>query len=416
MVDVVIIGAGAAGCIAAIKAAEAGKTVALIEKNERIGRKLMLTGKGRCNITNAKKWSQFSGHLHNKPAFFKSAFYEFSNEDTVAFFESLGVKTVLTRDERVFPESMRAADVVDALARKIAQSGVRLLTGCDVNNVSANPEGGFFTSFVRQDGVMYSPGAVASRAVIVATGGLSYPTTGSTGAGYEIAKGFGHTIQRTFPSLTALTPAGYDVRLKDITLLNVSVSLYVGQDMVAFEFGDLQFTDGGIEGPVGFKISRKAVWALINGDKVSVSVDLKPAVKLEMFRERVEREAEEMEISQANFERKKVALLRRFMPAALVEPFADGNKLTLANLASTIKDWRFNIADYVGYRRAVVTAGGVSLDEIVSRSMASRNRPGLFFAGEVLDMDGDTGGYNLQFAFSTGALAAKGAADYINTL
>lgn len=415
MVDVTIIGAGAAGCIAAIKAAEAGMSVALIEKNERIGRKLMLTGKGRCNITNAKKWSQFSTHLHNKPAFFKHAFYEFSNEATVAFFEALGVPTVLTRDERVFPESMRAADVVDALARRIAQLGIKMLPGCDVNHVSAEADG-FIVSYVTQTGTMFSPGAVASRAVIVATGGLSYPTTGSTGVGYEIARGFGHTIQRTFPSLTALTPVGYDVRLKDITLLNVSVSLYVGQDMVAFEFGDLQFTDGGIEGPVGFKISRRAVWAMINGDKVSVSVDLKPAVKLEMFRDRVAREAEEMEISQANFDKKKLQLLRRFMPAQLVEPFADGNKLSLANLADRIKDWRFNIADYVGYRRAVVTAGGVSLDEIVSRSMASRNRPGLFFAGEVLDMDGDTGGYNLQFAFSTGALAAKGAADYVKTL
>lgn len=415
MVDVTIIGAGAAGCIAAIKAAEAGLSVALIEKNERIGRKLMLTGKGRCNITNAKKWSQFSTHLHNKPAFFKHAFYEFSNEATVAFFEALGVPTVLTRDERVFPKSMRAADVVDALARRIAQLGIKMLPGCDVNHVSAEADG-FIVSYVKQTGTMFSPGAVASRAVIVATGGLSYPTTGSTGAGYEIARGFGHTIQRTFPSLTALTPVGYDVRLKDITLLNVSVTLYVGQDMVAFEFGDLQFTDGGIEGPVGFKISRRAVWAMINGDKVSVSVDLKPAVKLEMFRDRVAREAEEMEISQANFDKKKLQLLRRFMPAQMVEPFADGNKLSLANMADRIKDWRFNIADYVGYRRAVVTAGGVSLDEIVSRSMASRNRPGLFFAGEVLDMDGDTGGYNLQFAFSTGALAAKGAADYVKTL
>ncbi len=412
MYDIVIIGAGAAGCVAAIKAATSGARVVLIEKNAKIGRKLMLTGKGRCNITNLKRWSQFSTHLHSKPAFFKTAFYEFSNTDTVAFFESMGVETVLTRDDRVFPRSMQAATVVDALARALVRLKVTTLFSCDVNNVETNPDGTFVTRFVREDNRFLTPGAVESRAVIVATGGLSYPATGSTGAGYEIARSFGHTIKKTFPSLTALTPAGYDIRLKDITLYNISLSLFVGQDMVAFEFGDMQFTDGGIEGPVGFKVSRKAVWALMAGDKVTVAIDLKPAVQLDLLADRIRREAEQQGVTAANFKKTKYTFLRSYMPPQLVEPFADGNLLTLNNLAARLKDWRMPIADYVGYRRAVVTAGGVNIDEVISRTMGSRNRPGLFFAGEVLDIDGDTGGYNLQFAFSTGALAARGALEY----
>ena len=411
MVDVLVIGAGAAGCIAAIKAAEAGASVALLEKNAKLGRKIMITGKGRCNITNAKKWSEFSSHLHPKPAFLKAAFHNFSNLDTIAFFESIGVETVLTRDDRVFPQTMSAATVVDALAAKLQQAGVKTVFSCEVNHVAKLENGHFEVTFLRDAGGKFASGKAYSRTVIVATGGLSYPATGSTGAGYEIAKDFGHTIKKTFPSLTALVPEHYDTRLVGIELLNVMVTLNVGRDVVACEFGDLQFTDGGLEGPLGFKISRKAVWALLGGDKVMVSIDLKPAVSPSLFAERVVREAQQAGVTAANFNRKKESFLRKFMPQALIEPFVAGNELTLDNLATKIKDWRLRIVDYVGYRRAVVTAGGVSLDEIVSKTMHSRNTEGLYFAGEVLDMDADTGGYNLQIAFSTGALAGKSAAE-----
>lgn len=411
MVDVLVIGAGAAGCIAAIKAAEAGASVALLEKNAKLGRKIMITGKGRCNITNAKKWSEFSSHLHPKPAFLKAAFHNFSNLDTIAFFESIGVETVLTRDDRVFPQTMSAATVVDALAAKLQQAGVKTVFSCEVNHVAKLENGHFEVTFLRDAGGKFASGKAYSRSVIVATGGLSYPATGSTGAGYEIAKDFGHTIKKTFPSLTALVPEHYDTRLVGIELLNVMVTLNVGRDVVACEFGDLQFTDGGLEGPLGFKISRKAVWALLNGDKVMVSIDLKPAVSPSLFAERVVREAQQAGVTAANFNRKKESFLRKFMPQSLIEPFVAGNELTLDNLATKIKDWRLRIVDYVGYRRAVVTAGGVSLDEIVSKTMHSRNTEGLYFAGEVLDMDADTGGYNLQIAFSTGALAGKSAAE-----
>lgn len=410
-----MIGAGAAGCLAAIKGAEAGASVALLEKNDRIGRKILLTGKGRCNITNTRPWSEFSVHLHSKPTFLKPAFFAFSNEDTIKFFNSIGVETVLTRDRRLFPADMKAVTVVDALAARIGSLAIDCRFGFDVADISCEQDGTYTVTYVREGGRM-APGSVAARSVIVATGGLSYPTTGSTGAGYEFAQSLGHSIRPTFPSLTALTPENYDRRLEGVSLLNVTASLFVGHDPVACEFGELQFTDGGIEGPVGFKLSRKAVWAKNNGDKVSISVDLKPAVPLDEFRERVAALAAQMGISPANFAAKAPALLRKLMPALMVAPFIDSNRLSLSNLASAIKDWRFKIGGYVGYRRAVVTAGGVNLEEIFSRTMGSRLHPGLYFAGEVLDLDGDTGGYNLQIAFSTGALAAASAAEYVRSL
>ena len=413
MVDVLVIGAGAAGCIAAIKAAEAGASVLLIEKNPKIGRKIMITGKGRCNLTNYKNWSEFSGHLHNKPSFFKPAFHNFSNVATVEFFESLGVETVLTRDDRVFPKSMSAATVVDALSDRLSQLRVELSLDSDVSKVVRTDNGRYETSFVKQKGGRFVLCKEQSRSVIVATGGLSYPATGSTGAGYEIAKSLGHTIKPTFPALTALVPDKMDTRLIGTELVNITASLIIGPDTVACEFGDLQFTDGGIEGPVGFKISRRAVWALINGDKVMVSIDLKPAVALHLLKDRIEREVACSKVSRRPFGKKNRDFLRRFLPQSLIDPFVESiDGLSPDNLAEHLKDWRFKITGYVGYRRAVVTAGGVNLDEIFAKSMASRNIPGLYFAGEVLDIDGDTGGYNLQFAFSTGALAGKSAAAY----
>ncbi len=415
MVDIAVIGAGAAGCLAAIRGAEAGAGVALLEKNSRIGRKIMLTGKGRCNITNTRPWGEFSAHLHSKPAFLKPAFFAFSNEDTVKFFNSIGVETVLTRDRRIFPADMKSSTVVDALAARIDSLPIDCRFGCDVAGITCEADGTYSVTYVQSGGKM-AMRTIVARSVIVATGGLSYPSTGSTGAGYEFARDLGHSIRRTFPSLTAITPENYDRRLEGITLLNVTASLFVGHDSVACEFGELQFTDGGIEGPVGFKLSRKAVWAKDNGDKVSVSVDLKPAVPLDEFRERVAAIAVQTGVSPANFGSKAPLLLRKLMPAPLVTPFIDSNRLNLSNLAAAIKDWRFKIGGYVGYRRAVVTAGGVNLEEVFSRTMGSRLHPGLYFAGEVLDMDGDTGGYNLQIAFSTGVLAAVSAAEYAKSI
>jgi len=415
MADIIVIGGGAAGVLAAARAAEKGAEVLLLEKNSSIGHKLLLTGKGRCNITNDKGWSEFSRHLHPKANFVKSAFYNFPNTQTVDFFEKdCGVETIVTRGGRIFPKTMMSKTVVNGLRGCLHDKGVNVKYDCDVVSVRKDDDGEFVVSAIDAAQHQMKEKEFTAKAVIVATGGLSYPTTGSTGRGYEIASSFGHEIIECFPSLTALTPVNYDMRLQGLDLVNVAAILHVDRTIVADEFGDLSFTDGGIEGPIGFKLSRRAVKALRNGSKVDVVIDLKPAVSAEVFSARVAKEAAALNLAKGCDRQGLRNLLRKFMPAQMVGPFLDSNSdLTVNNMALKLKEWKFRINEYVGYRRAVVTAGGVSTEEINSKTMGSKYVPGLFFAGEVLDVDGDTGGYNLQVAFSTGVLAADGAVKYL---
>lgn len=387
MSGIVIIGGGAAGMMAAIFAAGRlgdGSRVTLLEKNDRLGRKIYLTGKGRCNITNMRPWNEFSRHIHPDPKFFKPAFRAFSNEAVKEFFESSELPVTVEQGRRLFPASMKAADVVRTLERKVKECGVRT----EYNTV--------WDSSVSYD------------ALVVATGGKSYPVTGSTGDGYEIARSFGHTITRVFPSLTALMPREYRY-YGTVELKNVALTLMVDKDVVQREEGEMSLTDDGIEGALGYRLSRRAVWALENGQKVTLSLDLKPALTQEQLSARISREMEGMG------GRPSVgALLHRLLPSDLIPLFLDAHKgIGPGNLPSALKEWRFPIVSCKGYERAVVTAGGVSLKEINPSTMESRLHPGLFFAGEVLDIDGDTGGYNLQVAFSTGALAGMSAADYL---
>ncbi|MDD3202064.1 MAG: aminoacetone oxidase family FAD-binding enzyme, partial [Bacteroidales bacterium] len=257
--------------------------------------------------------------------------------------------------------------------------------------------------------------SILSKAVIIATGGLSYPSTGSTGMGYELAESFRHTIVNTFPSLTALVPEKYDESLYGIELNNVELNLMIDKDLVQSERGDVSFTTGGIEGSLGYRVSRKAVKALINGQKVALTIDLKHALSLAQLSDRISRDVAALGASKDNLSQSQMKLLLRgLMPAALIAPFMAYNKdLNVDNLPAKLKEWYFVIKSYVGYKRAVVTAGGVAQSEIVAKSMRSKLVPNLYFAGEVIDIDGDTGGYNLQIAFSTGALAGTNAAQQI---
>lgn len=390
MSDLVIVGGGAAGMMAAILAAGRlgdGSRVTLLEKNDRLGRKIYLTGKGRCNITNMRPWNEFSRHIHPDAKFFKHAFRTFSNSDVCGFFESIGVPVTEEQGRRLFPVSMKASDVAQALESKVRDSGVKILY-----NTVWNP-------------------SLSYDALVVATGGKSYPVTGSTGDGYEIARSFGHTVTRVFPSLTALMPSGYRYS-GTVELKNVALTLYVDKDLVQREEGEMSFTNDGIEGALGFRVSRRAVWALENGQKVTLSLDLKPALSNQQISARIEREIE----NDASL-KSVPKLLRRLLPAELVQPFLEAhNGLNLNMIPGALKDWRFPVISCKGYERAVVTAGGVSLKEINPKTMESLVHPGLFFAGEVLDLDGDTGGYNLQVAFSTGALAGISAADYLMSM
>ncbi len=400
--DIAIIGGGAAGLFAAATLSSyvrEGNTlnVILLEKMHRCGLKIGITGKGRCNLTNTKPWNEFSTHIHPKNIFLKNSFYAMSNMAVMEFFVGIGLPLVVERGDRVFPQSMKALDVVAALERHISSGGIEIRKNSPVVEISHLPD-----NFIVE---MANGGKIESRTVIIATGGMSYPTTGSSGDGYMFAKGLGHKITPCFPSLTALVPKNYRAEYHGISLKNVSVQLAVGGDVVQEEFGDLDFTNGGIEGPIGFKVSRKGVHSLINGQKVELRLDMKPAVSEKQLQERITREMKDIKGEPMK------GILPKLLPGKLARLFLQDNKgVSLANLHEKLKCWSFPIAGYVGYERCVVTAGGVSLQEVSQKSMESKLVEGLYFAGEVLDLDGDTGGYNLQIAFSTGAMAAASAA------
>lgn len=417
MSDIIVIGGGAAGMMAAIKAAEMGCNVTLLEKNEICGKKILITGKGRCNLTNTKPWSEFSTHIHPSANFLKPAFFNFNNSATMEFFNSIGLPTTVEQGDRVFPRSMRAADVPLVLVARMQSLGVDLKCSSQVLNISYSDDL-FHCVCGRRDisrGERIEVVKYSAPVLIIATGGLSYPGTGSTGDGYEFARSLGHTINETFPSLTALMPRVYDTDLVGIELRNVGLSLFIDLDLIKIEDGELTFTPNGIEGALGFRLSRRAVKALIKGQRVELVLDLKPALSLEKLRARIARDLAQMGVTSDNVGRNRFrALLRGLMPAALVAPFQHHHKeLTISNLPEKLKEWRFEIKSYTGYERAVVTAGGIPQKELIAKTMASRKQPNLYFAGEIIDIDGDTGGYNLQVAFSTGALAGESAAQQI---
>ena len=396
---IAIVGGGAAGLMAAARCVGSGLDVVLIEKNKECGKKLLITGKGRCNITNSSPWKDFQTHIHPDKGFLKNAFHHFSNKDVVALLESAGLPCKEERGNRIFPVSDRSHDVRDTLVKYIKKGGINVVTGCQVLDINKG-DNLFTLSLSTYEGDNLD---IQASRVILATGGLSYPTTGSTGDGYDVASKFGHTIVGTFPSLTALKPLNMDSRMEGIHLKNVRMDLWVNGSKVQSEFGETLFTSGGIEGALGFRVSRKGVKGLINGQKVELVLDLKPAVEMDELNKRVK------ELS-AECGGKLKKIVSRLVPAQMVDPFIDSLPgLNPENMASRLKEWRFKIVGYVGYERCVVTAGGVSLDEISRKTLESKLIEGLYLAGEVMDLDGDTGGYNLQIAFSTGALAADSA-------
>ncbi len=446
--DILIIGGGAAGLMAAYSAsstaADNGKDfiVTVLEKMPRPGRKIMITGKGRCNFTNVKDWNSFSGHIRSNPNFVKSSFHSLAPQKVADFFESFGVRTVVERGDRAFPASYHASDIVDALVNACHSVGVKIVTEAEVTGIV----------FPEKEGENFIATTAAgdrfqARRLIIATGGLSYPGTGSTGDGYGWAQAAGHHITPTFPALTALVPKGYkDSTLKGhidrgtplselgtmlcgIHLKNINVTLRIGGNDAGTEFGDLDFTDGGIEGPVGFQLSRKAVKAMVNGSGTALSLDLKAGVSLTELTARVKELWQEVDRdprSRGLREKEKCRiLLGKLMPWDLIPAFnamhpeimtlerrgRTDTKLwvNLVSIAKALKEWTFELAGYVGYERAVVTAGGVSTDEIIAKTLESRLVHGLYFCGEVMDMDCDTGGYNLQSAFCTGSLAGTSA-------
>ncbi len=409
--DVAIAGAGASGLMAAISAARKGMKVLLIEKMERAGRKVLITGKGRCNITNTKDWNEFSTHIYPNSGFFRFAFRAFSNLQLIQFFEEIGLNTNIERGDRVYPESGRSSDVVDIMLKEASRLGVKFLYKSRVIDLVIINN--------KVDSITCETGSVVNRiyvnSLIIATGGLSYPSTGSTGDGYLLADKAGHKLSKRFPSLTALMPVKYDLNIKGLILKNIGLKLFVGKDCVQEEFGDAEFTNNGFEGPLGLRISRKAVRALIDGNKVSLRIDLKPALSNEQVINRIVREFGDSDTLIIKDLLKKLLPLQlmplilnelRFSPSKILSKRLPGEIYAVSDL---IKNWVINIENFTGFERCVITAGGVELNEIFPKSMGSRIIENLYFAGEVIDLDGDTGGYNLQIAFSTGYLAGVSA-------
>jgi predicted Rossmann fold flavoprotein len=412
MYDLIVIGAGAAGLMAAATAARNGKSVLLMEKMEKAGRKIRITGKGRCNLTNARPPEEFSEAIRTNADFFDVAFAEFNNKATIRFFERIGVKLDIERGQRVFPKSGKAWDIANALVDYCVDNGVEIVYNARVSDVLVLDGKVYGVKFFNKRGFERREEA---ENVIIATGGVSYPGTGSTGDGYIFADRLGHTIEEVRPSLTPLRTSHPQRKFLDGLLLkNVNAKLYVEDEMVREEFGELSFSDRGIEGAVALRVSRDAVDALIEEKRVKMVIDLKPALTEEILEERIRREIAEMQPDEFFSE-----LLRKLVPKHFVLPIAHEldihsknyiRKVTdaeIKRLVKVLKGMVFPITDYAPFEYAVVTAGGVRCDEVNKYTMESLKVKGLYFAGEVLDIDANTGGYNLQIAFSTGRLAGQ---------
>ena len=420
-----MIGAGAAGLMAAGQAAELGAETLLLEKMKRPGRKLRITGKGRCNLTNVAPVSEFVAHFGPNGRFLRQAFSQFFTSELLAFLDELGVRTVTERGGRVFPANGQAQEVVDALVRWVGERGVTLHTRSPVERLLV--EGGRVVGVQvshASSGIGQTPAEQGSTgrvyradAVIVATGGASYPGTGSTGDGYRLAQAVGHTIVPIRPALVPLETAG-DIapRLQGLSLRNVTVRMEVNGKRQAEAFGEILFAHFGLSGPIILSLSRQVVDALRLGQRVTLSIDLKPALDESTLDARLLRDLDTHGKQQFHTLLKGL-LPRKLIPVCIdltgISPDKVGHQITTQErerLRVWLKDFRLEVTGYRPFTEAIITAGGVDTREVDPRTMASRLVEGLYFAGEVLDVDADTGGYNLQAAFSTGWVAGRSAA------
>ncbi len=408
--DLVIGGAGAAGLIASIHAAELGMSVLVIEKMSVPGKKLLITGKGRCNITNDAEIKDFLNEVYPDGRFLYPAFRSFFSSEMLDLLSECGVETMLERGGRYFPVSEKASDVVDALYKRAVQYGVEFIFDSIITRVKYENESVVGAECKQNHKTIL----ISTNKLIVCTGGKSYPGTGSTGDGYKIAKDAGHTIQKTFPSLVPLVTKNQQaIQMQGLALKNINASLYIDNQHIVSEFGDLLFTHFGLSGPVILTISRNVVLALEENRKVEILIDFKPALDNDKLDKRLLRDINE-------FGKKKIGnLFRQWLPQKAIQVFIDELKIDAEKPANQIsgseresivqlmKSFRFEIENHRGFKEAIVTAGGVSINEINPKTMESKIKSGLCFAGEILDLDANTGGYNLQIAFSTGWLAAN---------
>lgn len=399
-----VIGGGAAGMIAAYFSAINGNDVVLIEKNEKLGKKIYITGKGKCNLTNLCEPDDFLQNVVTNPKFVYASIYGFTPQETVDFFNGLGLKTKVERGNRVFPESDKSSDVIKTLSSAILSAKVTVKLNETVKSITTF--GGAVKSIITDKNEYFCD------RVIVATGGLSYPSTGSTGDGYGFAEAVGHTVTELSPSLTGLNLAGGDFSpLQGLTLKNVGVSVFADGKLIYAKQGEALFTHYGISGPT--ILSASSVINGVKADKFMLKIDLKPALERETLSARVLRDFNlnlNKEIKNSLDALLPKSLIPLIIKRAGIPEYKKPNSITVKErerLVFALKNLDFEITDTRGFNEAVITRGGVCVKEINPKNMESKLIKGLRFCGEVLDLDAFTGGFNLQIAFSTGKAAAN---------
>ena len=408
--DVIVIGAGAAGLIAAGRAAHLGASVLLVERMKRPGRKLLITGKGRCNITNNEPLNVYYENIFPGGRFLKHAFNGFFTNDIIKILHDNGVETTTERGSRVFPVSDKSGDVLNAILKWMGKKNIDiiynsrvsalLMEGTTVKGVRANTGSNTIDLF--------------GGNVIICTGGKSYPATGSTGDGYELARQAGHTISDVRPALVPLVTKG-DIagKLQGLSLKNVKAVVWANGKKSSEEFGELMFTHYGLTGPIILTLSRHVVEKIYEGLKVEISIDLKPALDEKKLDARLLRDLN------SHGKKQVYNIFKLWLPSKLIPVFLellkiDGQKLCnqvsakeRKKILLLMKSLKFVVSGHPGFEEAIITAGGVKTTEINSKTMESKLVKSLYFAGEVIDLDGNTGGFNLQIAFSTGWLAGE---------
>lgn len=404
---VAVIGAGAAGMLAAGHAGELGHSVDIFEKNNIVGKKIRITGKGRCNITNASDCEEHIENTPGNPYFMYSALYKFPPDKMIELVESLGVPTKVERGKRVFPVSDKAADVSEALKKYMKKNGVKLHLEKGVKDIIIEND--------RIKGIVTDDGKELDfDAVIVATGGLSYPTTGSTGDGYKFAKKAGHSVSKLMPSLVPLKSDDWICpELMGLSLKNSAIVIKNGKGKTIYkDFGEMLFTHFGVSGPMVLSASRHLLGRF--NENITMYIDMKPALDMKALDNRLLRDFEKYinkDLRNALNDilpQKMIPVIIRLSGIDETKKIHDITKEERKRMEELIKGLPVHITGTAGFDMAVVTSGGVNTDEIDPSTMESRKIKGLFFAGEVLDVDAYTGGFNLQIAFSTGYTAAEG--------
>lgn len=412
---VIVIGGGAAGMMAAGQAASKGVEVILLEKMKRLGSKIAISGKGRCNLTNAGDIADFIQYYPGNGKFLYASLKEFNNQDLMEFFHSYGIKTKVERGGRVFPEADDSEVIVKALEKFLHFSGVKIFFDCSVKEVLVNETKQVMGLKINQKEAM-----IQADTVIVATGGASYPGTGSKGDGYYMAEKVGHKVVDPIPALVPLkTAEQWPKELQGLTLKNVKASIWIDGKKKNEEFGEMLFTHFGISGPIILTLSRIASHALRDKKKVEVKINLKPALNFEQLDLRLQRDF--LKYNNKLFRNSLEDLLPKSMIPVIVklseidsEKIVNKiNKEERKRLCHLLQELNLTVTSTLGMGVAIVTSGGVDVKEINPATMESRLIRGLYWAGEVIDIDGVTGGYNLQAAFSTGYKAGKAAADYL---